>query len=747
MTDLENADLAPDLESCASEPIRVPGAVQPHGVLLAVSEPDLVVRVASANAESLLGVGADALLGKRIGDAVDGPLVPDELDAQVDPDDLSGHFPVSTTLTVHGQERLVDAVLHRSDGLLVIEIEPGSGPLTMHNSYRLTRTAVGRIHRTNETRDLYRIAVEEMRRLTGFDRVMIYRFDREWNGEVVEEDKTLGLNSFLGLRYPASDIPAQARALYRENWLRLIADVGYRPAPLVPATNPLTGRPLDLSHATLRSVSPVHVEYLRNMGVSASMSVSLLDRGELWGLIACHHYSGPHRPPYEVRAAAEFLGQTLSLRLLEGNARAASRHVAAARASLAALSAAVLDESRPAALAITEGHTDLLTLVGAGGATVSLEGRESSVGVVPHRGVVHALVDHVAATGHDVLPLDRVPDVLPELAAAQDVACGALVLRLSEHQHVVWFRSELVQTVDWGGDPHNQAIAVHEGDTVRMSPRKSFERWQEVVRGRSEPWTAFDVQMAGDLRHDLLDALYTRSLRLATTATTLQRSLLPDQLPEIRGWTLAADYRPSVGGDVGGDWYDVVQLSSGPVVCVLGDVAGHGIAAAGTMGQLRNGLRAYLVEEHDPGQVLQRLSRLTEQLLPFVFATATIVVVDPDSGSARVASAGHPPVCLVPTNRPALLAPIDPSPPLGVLPEFRRPAETSLKIAPGDALVLYSDGLVERRTESVTTGLDRLTMLSTGPTEPARLCRRLMDECRDPAGEDDATVLVLRRNP
>src|SRR6185312_4331357 len=168
------------------------------------------------------------------------------------------------------------------------------------------------------------------------------------------------LNNFLGLRYPAADIPAQARALYRENWLRLIADVGYRAAPLVPATNPLTGRPLDLSHATLRSVSPVHVEYLRNMGVSASMSVSLLDRGELWGLIACHHYSGPHRPPYEVRAAAEFLGQTLSLRLLEANARSVSRHVATARASLAALSAAVLDESKSAAFALTEGHTDLL---------------------------------------------------------------------------------------------------------------------------------------------------------------------------------------------------------------------------------------------------------------------------------------------------------------------------------------------------------------------------------------------------
>ena len=156
-----------------------------------------------------------------------------------------------------------------------------------------------------------------MRRLTGFDRVMIYRFDEDWNGQVVAEDRADGLNSFLGLRYPASDIPAQARALYRSQWLRLIVDVGYRPVPLVPPLNPLTGRPLDLSHASLRSVSPVHVEYLHNMGVSASMSISLLDRGELWGLIACHHYAGPHQPPYEIRVAAEFLGQTLSARMVD----------------------------------------------------------------------------------------------------------------------------------------------------------------------------------------------------------------------------------------------------------------------------------------------------------------------------------------------------------------------------------------------------------------------------------------------
>ena len=170
--------------------------------------------------------------------------------------DPSEHFPMATTLRIDGHDEVVDAVLHRTDGLLVVEAERGAGPLPTIHSYQLTRTALGRIQRADGLDALYQVAVEEVRRLTGFDRVMIYRFDEDWNGQVVAEDRADGLTSFLGLRYPASDIPAQARALYRSQWLRLIVDVGYRPVPLVPPLNPLTGRPLDLSHASLRSVSP-----------------------------------------------------------------------------------------------------------------------------------------------------------------------------------------------------------------------------------------------------------------------------------------------------------------------------------------------------------------------------------------------------------------------------------------------------------------------------------------------------------
>ncbi len=734
-----------DLAGCEREAIHVPGAVQPHGVLLALSEPDLVVRVVSANCESMLGLGAEELLGRRARDAGVGDLVPAGPAGPGFSGNGGDYVPTSTTLLVHGREVVVDAVLHRSGGLLVVEIEPGAGPVTLQTAYRLNRTAAGRIQRATEPDELYRIAVEEVRRLTGFDRVMVYRFDEEWNGEVVAEDKSDGLNSFAGLHYPASDIPAQARALYRSNWLRLIVDVDYRPVPLVPVVDPLTGRPLDLSHATLRSVSPVHLEYLHNMGVTASMSISLMDRGELWGLIACHHYSGPHRPPHEVRAAAELLGQMLSLRLVEGTSQEAGRQIVLARSTLAALTTAVQDESRPAVASLTEGPHSVLHLVSAGGAVLFLEGREASVGVVPPTAVVHALVAHAAAGKHDVLALDRVPDALPDLAPYKDRACGALVLRLSDQQYVVWLRPELTQTVSWGGDPYNAAIAEAEGDEVRISPRKSFERWQETVRGRSEPWSTVDTELARALRHDLIDALYGRTRRLASTAAILQRSLLPDRLPEVPGWTLAAEYRPMVGGDVGGDWYDVVPLPSGEVVCVLGDVAGHGVTAAGTMGQLRNGLRAYLVEEARPGHVLQRMSRLAEQLLPAVFATATVLVIDPASGTTRVAAAGHPPVCFVPHDDQALLLPVDPGPPLGV-GSGSHPAETTVAVGPGDLLVLYSDGMVERRNESMEIGFARLARLCTGSVDPADLCVRLIADCRDPAGEDDATVLVLRRD-
>ena len=308
-----------DLDNCAREPIHIPGSVQPRGVLAVVREPELVVSQVSANVAELLGREVGDVVEHGVGEAFGERL--GSILARVTSSfgDLRERNPVEVELDVRGSAIAFDAILHRSDGTLLVELEPAEGPrpFSFPNTYQAARGAVGDLNRAASLQELYDITATSIRALTGFDRVMVYRYDHDYNGEVVAEARREDLGSFLGQHYPASDIPAQARALYEKNWIRLISDVAYTPAPLVPAVDPVSGAPQDLTYSSLRSVSPIHIEYLQNMGVQASMSISLLRDGTLWGLIACHHYSGPHTPPYGVRAAAEFLGSTLSLRLVD----------------------------------------------------------------------------------------------------------------------------------------------------------------------------------------------------------------------------------------------------------------------------------------------------------------------------------------------------------------------------------------------------------------------------------------------
>src|SRR3954454_3507416 len=334
-----------DLTNCEREPIHVPGSIQPRGVLLAVSEPDMVVRQVSRNLADVVGTAWDDALGRPLAEVVG--TVPAQAIARSASafGDLRERNPVELILDCDGTPCPVDAILHRAahspetvglplaeaglpvSGLpaaspastLVVELEPAYGPrpFSFPNTYQAVRGTISELNRASSLQELYGITAEAVRTLTGFDRVMVYRYDADHNGEVVAEAKLPELNSFLGLHSPASDIPAQARALYERNWIRLISDVRYTPSRLEPVDLPTTGQPLDLTYSTLRSVSPIHCEYLQNMGVGASMSISLLRDDKLWGRIACHHCSGPHAPPDATLTAAEFLGSTLSLRLVD----------------------------------------------------------------------------------------------------------------------------------------------------------------------------------------------------------------------------------------------------------------------------------------------------------------------------------------------------------------------------------------------------------------------------------------------
>jgi chemotaxis family two-component system sensor kinase Cph1 len=734
---------APDLTNCEREPIHVPGAIQPHGLLLALDAENRVV-TASRNCAQLLGRPAPDLIGVDVSEAL-GPEPATAVAQAVAADDMS--TPIRTTMPVGPGDLAgvdVDVIVHRSGGRVVVEVEPVSAPQPSQTvSYRSARAAVTRLTQSATTSELCAQLASEIRQLTGFDRVMVYRFDDEWNGEVVAEDRRDDLNPFLGLHYPSTDIPAQARRLYTVNWTRLIADVHYAPVALEPVIDPATGAPLDLSHSVLRSVSPIHVEYLTNMGVSASMSISMVKDGLLWGLVACHHYSGPLRVPYDARSAAEFLGQTAS-QLIDGREQA-DTHSDELRASvtLARITAALAADPRPVYDALLD-DPRLLELVGAQGAALHVDGRMLTIGDVPSHADLHRISrqldsrDGRSSASHHLTALD------PELARVAGVAAGALRIGNGPDRWMMWLRPEIERTVDWGGDPTNKAIALAENPDVRLSPRKSFAKWRQVVRGRSTPWLAWQLAIAQSLREHLSGELLRRTQEHTAIAESLQRTVVLEEAPSVQGHDVLARYRPAKGSQLGGDWWDAFHLPDGRFVVSVGDVAGHGVTAATAMAQVRTALRAYMFDGHSPAACLDRLDVLVQSLLPGQTATALVMTLDPLTGEVELANAGHPPPLVVTGGacRPLQQAG---RPLLGVATGAARTDRLSLD--DGDILLAYTDGLVERRGVEIDTSIERLASAASGSDHSATLDTWIEHLLTAVPGtlDDDLTVVALRR--
>jgi light-regulated signal transduction histidine kinase (bacteriophytochrome) len=764
-----------DLSNCEREPIHVPGSVQPRGVLIAVSDPDFVVQQVSENLGDLIGVDWRAALGRPLTEVLGVAAATAVIRSASAFGDLRERNPVEITLDVGGDPVPVDALLHRAviqpgetvltefpadrdqpvlpGSSLVVELEPAHGPrpFSFPNTYQAVRGTIGELNRASSLQELYDITAQAVRTLTGFDRVMVYRYDADYNGEVVAEAKLPELNSFLGLHYPASDIPAQARALYEKNWIRLISDVDYAPARLQPTLHPGSGLPLDLTYSTLRSVSPIHIEYLKNMGVRASMSISLLRDDKLWGLIACHHYSGPHAPPYATRAAAEFLGSTLSLRLVDRSEEDEVHRALQVRSTLAWLTAATLDEDRPLAETLL-GSPSLLDLVPADGVVVHLQGTRGRRGAALPDPVADGIAAWAAAMGDDVVTTDSLPHTADGPVVPTELACGVLVLPLPDGQYVLWSRGEAVRHIDWGGDPHNKAIAEREGDEVRLSPRKSFERWRETVRDRSEPWTTQQVAEATELRTHLLEALYARSRSIVRAAATLQRSLLTDP-PQHDRLEVAVRYVPAAPeAQVGGDWYDVFDQPDGSTMLVIGDVVGHDTEAAACMAQLRGLLRGIAFDSGDgPAGVLSRLDTAIAGLGLGAMATVLVGRLEADGGSSggmrlRWASAGHlPPLVLGADGRQRLLTAPRPGLLLGVDPGAARTDQEDL-LEPGSTVLLYTDGLVERRDQVFDDGVTLLGEALAGLRDlpVAQMCDELLARLLPERSMDDVALVAVR---
>ncbi len=499
---------AVDLSSCERERIHMPGAIQPYGCLLLCTLPTWTISTVSANAGGFFGRANEDLLDQSLDVIMPGKVVHDLRNVLHSSMVSAGAERLLDVLIDEGPERY-DLTVHMSGSNVIVEIVPRKGASTLTTDpVVLVKSMIGQLKRATTLERFLQLAAHQVRAVTGFDRVMIYKFLPDAGGQVMAEALRTGLSPFLGLRYPASDIPAQARALYKRQSLRLIPDVNYTAEALVGGS--ASAAEADLSLASLRSVSPVHLEYLRNMGSSATLTISLMVGEDLWGLIACHH-SAPRRISTSICAAIELFGQIFSQQIDAKEQAREYQHAAQLRAAhdrlIAGMGAEVSIFDEPGRF------EDLVkAMIPCDGFGVWSEKGFKGVGTTPPAEALPDLLRHLG---------ERSPQepyatnaLSQELASARDYVSevsGVLAVPFSRtpREYLLLFRREVVETVRWGGDPKKPVTVA--GDMARIGPRKSFEAWREMVHGQSVPWRATELQIAETLRSSLLEIILSRA--------------------------------------------------------------------------------------------------------------------------------------------------------------------------------------------------------------------------------------------
>jgi chemotaxis family two-component system sensor kinase Cph1 len=580
-----------DLDNCHWEPIHVPGRVQPHGVLIALNLQGHLTH-ASQNAASMLpGLPA---LGAKLphgDDEAGAPLRPLwEAIAAVLSDTVTGRESAPLNMEVASGSTVFDAVLHSHDSRIIVELERrASSAVDVAAFALLAHRSMGQLHSRKDIATLLGEAVRTVRQLTGFDRVMAYRFHPDDSGEVVTEEHEPGLEPFLHRRFPASDIPVQARALYVLNPLRLIADVNDEQVP-IDAHDP-AARPLDLSHSVLRSVSPIHIEYLRNIHVAASMSLSIIVHGRLWGLIACHHASA-HRVPYAVRMTCDVLSRVLSSAVqsaVEGLAAKRRRASAEISKRLKDLLERTDDfasgfSAQVEALAHVIHFDDALCVYGGVRSASTLSADAASV-----------LLQWLDAGKDDLVVVQRA-DQLPEpVQNAVRPLCGLLALCIDRVNRgwIVLLRREQIQTIVWSGIPAKLERIGPLG--VRLTPTGSMAEWRQTVEGTAVGWDDTDRAIAQDLLETLGPASAAKAARMAVAQAQLLAVLGHDlrdplhtismmgQLLELDGTDRQAGYGKRIARAIGrmqrllGEVFEMSRLKAGLGLALSvapGDMAG-----------------------------------------------------------------------------------------------------------------------------------------------------------------------------
>lgn len=507
-----------DLTNCDREPIHLAGAVQPHGALLAFDLSGLSLRHVSQNADQWFKTLP--AIGTTIQELFDEAsctllrVVATGLRNVVRPIKLRPKEP--------GFDDPIPAAAHVYQGTLIVELER---PVADRDSVeklgelslplQLTK-ANQRLQQSTDLKNLYQVIADEMRDISGFDRVMLYRFADDNHGEVIGESVVEGIGSFFGLHYPATDIPEQARRLYVLNTVRSIGNVNASPVRILPPCNADANRPLDLSLSCFRAVSPIHIEYLQNMGVQASMSISIVIDNRLWGLIACHHYQAkPLR--LEERAACEIMGLVIG-NYLSAREQSEINHERSRRRSHFHNVLDLITQNTGAWKAVDAIWPELQKIVNSNGIAVVSDRTTQLLGSTPSTDVVQSIIQHVESTqeeGTGIWSTHCLADSVPDYPSEDESkVCGCLAVPLSapEAEWLLFFRDEYISEVTWAGNPDKSGIQSDDG--VRLSPRKSFEQWKTTVHRQSKRWALVDREMAEELRSGLVELLSLRAAEL-----------------------------------------------------------------------------------------------------------------------------------------------------------------------------------------------------------------------------------------
>lgn len=501
-------DFRQAVHECGTEPIHIPGHIQTYGTLVGLGS-GLRIEYAAENSADFGGYAPADLLGQTFDDVL---TPPDDTRALTLLREHVTAAPVAHQLhlqTASGEPQLFNCTLHcNADDKLLVEIEPPYHPES--DAFRLfeaqARLSVGQLLGANNLLGLCQSAAETIRSIIQFDRVMVYRFDQDQNGEVIAEACDDRVRSFLGLYYPATDIPPRARDLFLRNRVRMIADVGFAPIPLLAAAGDLP--PLDLSMAVLRGVSPGHILYLHSMGSTATLTIAIIKENKLWGLFACHHHSMPRYLPYEVRALCDFLGLTLSAQIVTLEEKERVIHYAERKARTGTL-IHQLNQTDDLYQDLQENAPVLRQIVDAGGVAVCRETSCELFGTTPPSEHLRDLLDWLRSRKEHTFYTDRLSQHYPPASDFTAQASGVLSIRLSglEDLYLIWFRPEFRATITWG-TAHEKRLVEQNGQLL-WNPDNSFEQWEELVQEQSRPWQEADLLTVRDFRRSV-EEIYLR---------------------------------------------------------------------------------------------------------------------------------------------------------------------------------------------------------------------------------------------